>query len=233
MAATRPRRKKLRTFPYRYLKRWFDVSAAAAALVVLSPVLAAIALTVVLTSEGPALFRQERTGRYGKPFFIYKFRTMVRDASILGSAITAAGDPRITAVGRLLRATKLDELPNLVNVLRGEMSIVGPRPDLPLFMSSLTREQREVLQFRPGLTGPTQIRYIAEEELLSPVNIDEDYAENVLQDKIASDLDYVKNWTFGRDLVLVFKTGGALAFKVSVRVKRALGFGRPARSSLQ
>jgi len=210
------------------LKRAFDAVFAVAALAALSPLFGLVALAIKLTSAGPVFFRQERTGLGGRPFFIYKFRTMVKDAPALGPAITGAGDPRVTAVGRVLRATKLDELPNLVNVVRGEMSIVGPRPDLPLFMMGLSPEQREILTFRPGLTGPTQIRYIAEEEMLSPVNIDENYAENVLRDKIASDRAYVQSWSFGRDLVLILYTAVALAFKTLGKATRVLAHRRPA-----
>lgn len=205
-------------FGRKYVKRWFDAVGAACALAVLGPALGLIALAVKLTSPGPVFFRQERIGQYGRPFLIYKFRTMVREAPKLGPGITGFGDPRITPLGRLLRRAKLDELPNLINVLRGDMSFVGPRPDLPRFMSTLSPEQRLILQFRPGMTGPTQLRYIAEEELLSPVNIDEHYVENVLADKLASDLAYVTHWSFREDLLLILYTPVALAYKVLGRV---------------
>lgn len=201
-------------------KRVFDVVFAAGGLVVLAPFLVLIAVAIKLTSPGPVFFLQQRTGRFGKPFFIYKFRTMVKDAAAKGPSLTAAGDPRVTSVGKFLRAAKLDELPNLINVLRGEMSVVGPRPDLPRFMMTLTPEQRLILTFRPGITGPTQIRYIAEEEMLSPVNIDENYIDNVFRDKVASDLNYVKNWSFGKDIVWILYTAVALAFKLLGRATR-------------
>jgi lipopolysaccharide/colanic/teichoic acid biosynthesis glycosyltransferase len=194
------------------VKRAFDLAASLLALVVLAPVLAAVTALIKISSPGPVFFRQERTGRGGKPFFIYKFRTMVQEAARLGPGITGAGDPRVTRVGHILRVTKFDELPNLFNVVRGEMSLVGPRPDLPRFMSALTPAQRKILAFRPGLTGPTQLRYIAEEEWLSPVNIDENYAENLFADKISSDLAYVTNWSLRRDAVLILYTPVALAF---------------------
>jgi lipopolysaccharide/colanic/teichoic acid biosynthesis glycosyltransferase len=205
----------------KHAKRAFDQVAALFALVALAPAFAIVALLIKLSSPGPVFFMQERTGKDGKPFLIYKFRTMVRDAPRLGPGITGAGDPRVTRVGRFLRVAKLDELPNLLNVVRGEMSLVGPRPDLPRFMSALTPAQRRILTFRPGLTGPTQIRYIAEEEYLSPVNIDEHYAENVFADKIASDLDYVSNWSLRRDFLLILYTPVALAFKVFNRFTRS------------
>ncbi len=210
------------TFGLRYLKRAFDLAATTLALVVLAPVFALVAFLIKVGSPGPAFFRQERTGRGGKPFFIYKFRTMVKDAPEFGPDLTAAGDPRITPIGRILRVTKLDELPNLFNVIRGEMSLVGPRPDLPRFMSALTPEQRIILRFRPGITGPTQIRYVAEEEFLSPVNIDENYVDNVFADKIASDLAYVSNWSFWEDISLILYTAVALVFKVFGRVTKLL-----------
>ncbi len=204
----------------KYVKRAFDLVGATAALIVLSPAFALIAFLIKLTSPGPVFFRQERTGENGKPFFILKFRTMVKDAPQLGPDLTGAGDPRITRVGNFLRVTKLDELPNLVNVVRGEMSLVGPRPDLPRFMSALTLEQRKILTFRPGITGPTQIRYVAEEELLSPVNIDENYVDNILADKLASDLSYVSNWSLAEDLLLILYTPVALLYKVFGRAAK-------------
>lgn len=207
-------------FAYKYVKRAFDLISALLALGLLAPILGVIAVLIKISGPGPVFFLQERTGKNGKPFFIYKFRTMVEDAARLGPGITGAGDPRITRVGNLLRITKLDELPNLLNVVRGEMSLVGPRPDLPRFMSALTPEQRKIFAFRPGLTGPTQLRYIAEEELLSPVNIDANYIENLFADKIASDLDYVSNWSLRRDLLLILYTPVALAFTALGRFTR-------------
>jgi len=217
------------SFRQKYLKRAFDVAAASLALVVLAPVFGLVAFLIKVGSPGPVFFRQERTGRGGKPFFIYKFRTMVKDAPQFGPAITGADDPRITRVGQILRVTKLDELPNLFNVIRGEMSVVGPRPDLPRFMSALTPEQRIILRFRPGITGRTQIRYVAEEEFLSPVNIDENYVDNVFADKIASDLAYVSNWSFWEDISLISYTAVALIFKVFGRVTKLFPLQRPRR----
>jgi lipopolysaccharide/colanic/teichoic acid biosynthesis glycosyltransferase len=213
-------------FSYNYVKRVFDFVAASIALIVLSPIFGAAALFIKFGSRGSVFFLQERIGKGGKPFFIYKFRTMVEDAPKRGPAITGAGDPRITRVGVFLRATKMDELPNLINVVRGEMSLVGPRPDLPRFMSALTPEQRSILRFRPGLTGPTQIRYVAEEEYLSPVNIDENYVDNVLADKIASDMEYVTNWSFRRDVLLILFTPIALLFKVLGRAAKIFPMSR-------
>jgi len=229
LTPSRSRRRRAGSLAVRLaLKRVADVVFSGTALVVLAPAFALIAVAIVVASPGPVFFKQERTGRGGKPFFIWKFRTMVRDAAALGPSITGAGDPRVTRVGHFLRATKLDELPNLVNVVKGEMSIVGPRPDLPRFMTALTADQRLVLAFRPGVTGPTQIRYIAEEEMLSPVNIDENYVENVFRDKITSDLAYVKNWSLRRDAALVVYTAVALLFKILGRATRTFPPGAPA-----
>jgi lipopolysaccharide/colanic/teichoic acid biosynthesis glycosyltransferase len=208
------------SFGLKYAKRAFDLVGAAAALTVLSPAFAVIAFLIKITSAGPVFFRQERTGKEGKPFFIFKFRTMVKDAPQLGPDLTGAGDPRITRVGNFLRVTKLDELPNLINVVRGEMSLVGPRPDLPRFMSALTPEHRRILRFRPGITGPTQLRYIAEEEFLSPVNIDDNYVDNILVDKLASDSAYVSNWSLGEDFLLILYTPVALLYKVFGRAAK-------------
>jgi lipopolysaccharide/colanic/teichoic acid biosynthesis glycosyltransferase len=229
VARKRLKRPSEESFGQKYLKRAFDLAAASLALVVLAPVFAFVAFLIKAASPGPVFFRQERTGRGGKPFFIYKFRTMVKDAPEFGPDLTGAGDPRITRVGHILRVTKLDELPNLFNVVRGEMSVVGPRPELPRFMSALTPEQRIILRFRPGITGPTQIRYVAEEEFLSPVNIDENYVDNVFADKIASDLAYVSNWSFREDISLISYTAVALVFKVFGRVTKLFPLQRPRR----
>jgi lipopolysaccharide/colanic/teichoic acid biosynthesis glycosyltransferase len=220
VAAKRGKPKDGVGFGRKYLKRAFDLVGATAALIILSPAFGLMALSIKLTSAGPVFFRQERIGLAGKPFFIYKFRTMIKDAPQFGPDLTGAGDPRITRVGNFLRVTKLDELPNFVNVIRGDMSLVGPRPDLPRFMSALTAEHRKILKFRPGITGPTQIRYIAEEELLSPVNIDENYVDNILADKLASDLAYVSNWSFREDLLLLLYTPVALLFKIFGRATK-------------
>jgi len=229
VAGRRSKKSSEESFGQKYLKRAFDVAAASLALVVFAPVFALVAFLIKVGSPGPVFFRQERTGRGGKPFFIYKFRTMVKDAAEFGPDLTGAGDPRITRIGHVLRVTKLDELPNLFNVVRGEMSVVGPRPDLPRFMSALTPEQRRVLAFRPGITGPTQIRYVAEEEFLSPVNIDENYVDNVFADKIASDLAYVSNWSFREDILLILYTPVALLFKVFGRVTKLFPLQRRGR----
>src|SRR5687767_5464030 len=134
------------------LKRVFDVICALAALVVLSPVLLGLALTIRMSSPGPVFYRGVRVGLHGRPFRIFKFRSMVINADQLGGASTADGDPRITSIGRLLRKTKLDELPQLLNVLAGDMSFVGPRPEVQQYVDMYTEEEKAILTVRPGIT---------------------------------------------------------------------------------
>lgn len=189
-------------------KRLFDVLASGLGLVMLSPLLVAIAVAVRLDSPGPALFHQERVGRYGRRFYIHKFRSMVCASSGYGPQITAAGDRRITRVGRWLRRCKLDELPQLLDVLAGHMSLVGPRPEVPQYVDLSNPDQQEILTVRPGITGPTQLRY-RDEAALFPPDIDADafYREHLLPRKILSDLGYVRqqpNW-WG-DVCLVLRT---------------------------
>ncbi|MCP4229490.1 MAG: sugar transferase [bacterium] len=196
------------------MKRLLDFAASLIGLILLLPFFALVAALIALESKGPVFFRQERVGKYGKPFVMWKFRTMVLDAVAQGSAITGPGDSRITRVGHYLRLTKIDELPNLINVLGGDMSLVGPRPELPQFFEGLSDEEKQILTVHPGITGPTQLRYISEEEMLAPVNVDENYAESVLRDKLKSDIRYVRERTFFRDLGLIFATFFAIAFKL-------------------
>ncbi len=196
------------------MKRLLDITASFTGIILLLPFFIVVALLIIIDSPGPVFFRQKRVGRDGKPFVMWKFRTMVPDAAKKGSAITGAGDTRVTRVGRYLRLAKIDELPNLINVLTGDMSLVGPRPELPQFFENLSGEEKLILTVRPGITGPTQLRYISEEEMLAPVNVDENYAESVLRDKIKSDIRYVKERTFLRDIGLIFATFFAIAFKL-------------------
>jgi len=145
------------------LKRIFDIIASFFGLLVLSPFLLIAGLLVKFSSKGPVFFRQERAGRHGKPFTIYKFRTMIVDHG--GSSISVKGEKRITPVGAILRKLKIDELPELWNILIGDMSFVGPRPDMPDYAARLKGEQRDILSVRPGLTSPASIKYAREEEI--------------------------------------------------------------------
>ena len=154
---------------------------------------------------GPVFFKQERTGRYGKPFMIYKFRSMRLGHG--GNSISVKGENRITPLGAILRKYKIDELPELWNVFIGEMSLVGPRPDVPEYMNALEGEERKILELRPGITGPASLKYKNEEELLAeqsdPIRY---YNEVIWPDKIRINLDYYKNRGFVTDMLLILKT---------------------------
>jgi len=188
------------------LKRLLDVVAAAVGLVVLSPLMAAIALAIRWDSPGPVFYRAKRVGRGGKLFLMYKFRTMVVDAEKMGPSITVKDDPRITRVGRFLRKTKLDELPQLINVLKGEMSLVGPRPETPSMVEHYTPEQRRVLEVTPGITGLAQLYYSNEEEMLNPDNWHEEYVRKILPHKLALDLLYIEHRSLALDLTIIGRT---------------------------
>ena len=188
------------------VKRCFDVAVASLLLVVLFPLLLLIALVVAATSGRPVIYRANRVGRGNTSFVMLKFRTMRRGAT--GPAITGREDPRITRVGAILRRTKLDELPQLVNVLRGEMSLVGPRPEDPRFVAMYTPEQREVLTIRPGMTSPAAIRFRNEEKLLKAgePNFEELYATTIMPTKLALDLDYVRQRSFWWDVAILLQS---------------------------
>jgi len=202
------------------VKRAFDATVAAVGLVLTSPVVAVAAVVVKLDSPGPAIYRGPRIGRDGKPFHIYKLRTMRVDAASQGAAVTGAKDPRVTSVGRLLRRTKLDELPQLLNVLRGEMSLVGPRPEAPDFVKHYTAEQQMVLSVRPGITGLASIAYLDEEEILGEGDPERRYIDSVMPQKLALELEYVRSASFGGDLKILARTVW-LVLKRSPRSGRA------------
>lgn len=187
-------------------KRVFDVVLATLGLLVTLPAMAIIAVIVKLTSPGPILFRQLRVGQTGTLFELLKFRTMTDSP---GSAVTQRGDPRITRVGRVLRRTKLDELPQLLNVLRGNMSLVGPRPDLPEFWSTLEPHCRSIMQLRPGITGLASLRYRDEENLLASVpkeSLHKYYSSHILPKKVQLDLEYAETASLLSDVRLLVAT---------------------------
>ena len=189
------------------LKRTVDVMAAGGGLVLLAPVLVLLALMVKWTSPGPVFFGQERVGRGGRNFRILKFRTMVADAERRGLHITAGGDPRITPVGRFLRRYKMDELPQLWNVLAGDMSLVGPRPEVAKYVALYSPEQRRVLEVRPGITDPASLAYRHEEALLAQAADPERfYVETVMPAKLRINLDYINHRTFVRDFAVLLRT---------------------------
>jgi lipopolysaccharide/colanic/teichoic acid biosynthesis glycosyltransferase len=173
-------------------------------LIVLSPALVAIALAVKLDSRGPALFLGERIGRGGRVFRIHKFRSMSgREA---GPAITAIGDPRLTRVGRRIRAFRLDELPQLWDVVRGPMLLVGPRPEAPAFVDSTDPGWKEILEVRPGITGPTQLEFADEAMWLDGPDVENTYRAVILPRKMASDLAYVRSRSIRSDLAILWST---------------------------
>ncbi len=188
------------------LKRLLDMFAAAVGLVCLSPLMAIIALAIHWDSPGPVFYRAKRVGKGGKLFLMYKFRTMIVNAEQTGPSITVKDDPRITRVGRFLRKTKLDELPQLINVLKGEMSLVGPRPETPSMVEHYTPEQRRVLEVTPGITGLAQLHYSNEEEMLHPENWYDEYVRKILPHKLALDLLYIEHKSLTLDLAIIGRT---------------------------
>lgn len=189
----------------RALKRGFDLVVASALLLVTWPVMVLAWIVASFDTRANGLFRQTRIGRDGQPFRVLKIRTM-RRASV-GSTVTTAGDARITRSGTVLRRFKVDELPQLVNVLRGEMSLVGPRPDVPGFADLLTGDDRVVASVRPGITGPAALAYRAEEQLLARVADPERYNREVLwPDKVRMNREYVERWSLGLDVACLVRT---------------------------
>ena len=188
-------------------KRTFDFVAALLGLVLLSPLLLLVALLIKLDSPGPALFRQERIGKGFRPFRIYKFRTMVHDAPRRGGPITFGADPRITRLGRVLRKTKIDELPQLINVLRGEMSFVGPRPEVRPYVELFREDYEEILQVVPGITDLASVQYRDEAEVLGRFeNPEAAYVGHILPDKIKLAKEYVRRSSLFFDITLILKT---------------------------
>jgi lipopolysaccharide/colanic/teichoic acid biosynthesis glycosyltransferase len=188
-------------------KRTFDFVAAFLGLVLLSPLLLLVTCVIKLDSPGPALFRQERMGKWGRPFLIYKFRTMVHDALRKGGPITFGADSRITRVGRVLRKTKIDELPQLVNVLRGEMSFVGPRPEVRQYVELFREDYEEILKVLPGITDLASMKYRDEAEVLGRfADPEAAYVSHVLPEKIKLAKEYVRRSSLFFDMILILKT---------------------------
>lgn len=190
-----------------FLKRAFDLLASGGALFIIFPLMAVIAVVVRLDTPGPAFFRQVRVGRHGEPFTVIKFRTMA-DRQIAGHEITLHHDPRVTRSGAFLRHWKLDELPQLWNVFRGDMSIVGPRPEVPKYVDLYPRPERDiVLGVRPGITDPASIKYRSEADMMAGVDDPERlYREVILPDKLALAVDYARRPSFGRDMAIILQT---------------------------
>jgi lipopolysaccharide/colanic/teichoic acid biosynthesis glycosyltransferase len=198
----------------RYMKGLFDRTVAAVGLVVLMPLFLLVAAAIKLDSPGPVFFRQKRVGWGFSPFDLYKFRTMVENASEIGPAVTQGGDPRVTRIGRFLRRYKLDELPQLVNVLSGEMSLVGPRPEVERYVERFRQDYAGILRIRPGITDYAALAYRNEEDVLAAfADMEEGYVRVVLPGKITLYKEYISRMGFREDLKIIFQTLG----KVFVR----------------
>jgi lipopolysaccharide/colanic/teichoic acid biosynthesis glycosyltransferase len=208
-------------------KRSFDFVCALILLIVLLPFLLVVAFAVRLSSPGPAFYRGVRVGCKGKLFRMWKFRTMVANAEQLGGACTSSDDPRITSLGRWLRRYKLDEFPQLLNVLLGEMSLVGPRPEVQEYVDLFTEEERAILSVKPGITDWATIWGCNEEQLLAGCpNPDREYLEWIRPEKIRRQLGYVNEHTFFVDLKILFATSG-------VMLGRFLGVAKPKNGRVQ
>jgi lipopolysaccharide/colanic/teichoic acid biosynthesis glycosyltransferase len=196
---------------YPALKRLFDIVASLAALTLLSPVLAVLAVLIKSHDGGPVLYAGRRVGRGGVPFGMYKFRSMVLDADKIGGSSTPDDDPRITPIGKILRRYKLDELPQLINVLKGEMSVVGPRPQVQWAVDLYTPEQRQVLTVPPGITDYASVQFPNEGEILKgSTDPDRDYMEKIHPEKMRLSLEYVRNRSMLTDLRVIAQTSRAI-----------------------
>jgi lipopolysaccharide/colanic/teichoic acid biosynthesis glycosyltransferase len=188
------------------MKRIFDLVASLFSLVIATPVLLIVAILIKLDSKGPVFFKQWRIGRNGKPFKIHKLRTMVQDADTIGPLITQGNDPRITRIGRILRRYEIDELPTFINVLKGDMSIVGPRPEVPKYLGYYTGKYKKILSVRPGMTDLGTIRFRDEARYLNIKNPEGVYDKEILPQKLEIYLEYLRKKGFFYDLKIIFKT---------------------------
>jgi lipopolysaccharide/colanic/teichoic acid biosynthesis glycosyltransferase len=189
-------------------KRALDIALAALGLIVLAPVFAIVAIAVKVDSRGPVFFRQERVGRAGRLFRIIKFRTMVRDADRLAANVSTSRDPRLTRVGAFLRTSFLDEAPQLLNVLRGDMSLVGPRPETPEYAVLFTPEERRILAVRPGMAGPSTLAHSREEAAILARQPDPGryYREHLLHERASTDLQYLEQPSLAEDIRILART---------------------------
>jgi len=189
------------------LKRLIDIIFSTMGLIVLSPILLVIAVLIKKEDSGQVFYRGVRIGKYGKPFRIFKFKTMDTNADKIGGPSTADDDPRITKIGRFIRKYKFDELPQLINVLRGEMSLVGPRPEVLLYVNMFTQEEKKILDVKPGITDWASLWNSDEGAILagSP-DPEKTYMEKIRPEKIRLQLKYVKEWSFWVDLRIIFQT---------------------------
>jgi lipopolysaccharide/colanic/teichoic acid biosynthesis glycosyltransferase len=189
------------------MKRFFDIVISLIGLLLLLPLLAVVSFLIKLDSRGPVFFRQERIGKDFEPFIIYKFRSMEADTERKSSRITVGGDRRVTKIGKVLRAAKIDELPQLLNVLKGDMSLVGPRPEVLEYVRLFEPEYRKLLRVRPGITDPASVKYSSEEAFLAMSdNWEGDYVGNILPEKIRLSLEYLDKRTILSDLKIIIRT---------------------------
>ena len=188
------------------IPRWADATAATVGLVLLSPLAILIGLAIAATSGTPVLFRQKRVGRNGRQFDVYKFRTMTSSQG--GPQVTSSDDGRITRLGRILRKTKLDEMPTLWNVLRGDMALVGPRPEVPRYVNENDPQWRLILSVRPGITDPTTLSLRNEEELLVRAypDVETFYVTQLQPAKLSGYIDYLQRRTLGTDVKVIYRT---------------------------
>ncbi|WP_455494104.1 sugar transferase [Gemella sanguinis] len=198
-----------------FLKLFFDKVLALLLLIPLSPIILGIAIWIKLDSEGPVFYRQERITTYGRTFKIFKFRTMVKDADKMGAAVTQQNDPRISKVGNKLRKVRLDELPQLINVLIGDMSFVGVRPEVAKYVDRYTDEMNATLLLPAGITSPASIEYKDEDEVIekykgSGRSIDDIYVEEILPDKMKYNLKYIKEFSVINDIKIMIRTALAV-----------------------
>jgi lipopolysaccharide/colanic/teichoic acid biosynthesis glycosyltransferase len=191
----------------RVAKRALDIFAASLGLIISLPLFLTVSVAIKLDSGGPVFFRQQRVGRGGRTFDMWKFRTMIHSPSLLGPELTVRGDSRITTVGVVLRKSKVDELPQLFNVLVGSMSLVGPRPEVPRFVAVYSSDERAVLEYRPGITDPASIEFHDEERILAGVSDPEEYyRDTLMRRKIGINLKYAAEASVLTDMRVLFRT---------------------------
>ena len=193
------------------IKRVFDFIAALILLIILSPIMLILAIMIKLESKGPVFYRQERITKYGKKFKIFKFRTMVQDADKKGALVTMGQDPRITKVGNKIRKCRLDELPQLLNVIKGEMSFVGTRPEVEKYVKEYSNEMKATLLMPAGISSRASIEYKDEDEIISKYlnrgeKIDDIYIKRILPEKMKWNLEYIKKFNIWEDVKICFKT---------------------------
>ena len=196
------------------LKRFFDIIVSFFGLIIVSPILGVIAILIKISSPGPVFYKGERVGRYGKLFKIYKFRTMISDAEKAGIWSTSVNDPRLTKIGKFLKKYQIDELPQLINVLKGEMSLVGPRPQVPWAVELYNEEEKTLLNLQPGMTDWASLWNFHEGEILKgSKDADKDYLEKIHPEKMRLALEYARHHSFWIDLKIILKTIIAIFFR--------------------